>query len=66
MRVPQNHLEVDICEDLIVVHEDKVFFGSGLVGQPGIQQAYLNDCLLLYSYLKMDYSKDWEVPNDGK
>ncbi len=41
------HLEVDICEDLIVEHEGEALFDSGLVGQPVIQQAYLNDCLLL-------------------
>ncbi len=62
----QNHLEVDICEDLIVEHEGEALLDGGLGGQPVIQQAYLNDCLLLYNNLKMDYSKGWVVPNDGK
>ncbi len=61
-----NHLEIEINMDLSVEHEDKVLFDSGLVDQPVIQQAYLNDCLLLYNNLKMDYSKDWMVPNDGR
>ncbi len=61
---------MDICEDLIVEHEGEALFDSGLVAQPVIQQAYLNDFLLLYNLynnLKMDYySKDWVVPNDGR
>ncbi len=60
---------MDLCKDLIVEHEDKVLFDSVLAGQPVIKQAYLlylNDCLLLYNNLKMDYSKDWVVPNDEK
>ncbi len=60
------HLEVYICEDLTVEHEDKVLFDSGLVGQPVIQRAYLNNCWLLYNNLRMDYSKGWVVPNDGR
>ncbi len=57
---------MDIFEDLIVEHEGEALLDGGLGGQPVIEQAYLNDCLLLYNNLKMDYSEDWAVPNDGK
>ncbi len=38
---------MDICEDLIVEHEGEALLDGGLVGQPVIEQVYLNDCLLL-------------------
>jgi hypothetical protein len=50
---------VDICEDLIVEHEGDALLDGGLVGKPVIQQAYLNDCLLLCNNLKKDYSTEW-------
>ncbi len=65
VKLLQNHLEVDICQDLIVEHEGEALFDSGLGGQLVIEQTYLNNCLLLYNNLKMDYFKGWVVPNDG-
>ncbi len=39
---------LDICQDLIVEHEGEALLDGGLGGQAVIQQAYLNDCSLLY------------------